>query len=1246
MKYSELINFNPIETVIELKKADNKDNARELVNTYVMSDEMADKLGDGLISQLQLDEVVDNKGVLIVGNYGTGKSHLMSVVSAVANNEDLLQDLKNERFQKHMEPIAGKFEVLRIELGAVDNSLKNIIMREIEEDLSKRGINYKFPDSSTQTNNKKALEEMMSAFESKYPDKGYLIVIDELLDYLKMRKEQEVMGDLMFLREVGEFIKNSRFRLICGVQEQLFDNPSFSFVADTLSRVKDRFEQVIIRKEDTAYVVSERILNKTPEQKAKIREHLLPFCPLYTEMSERLEDYVELFPIHPAYIDVFNKVHIAENRHVLKTISTTINNILDEDVPENAPGIISFDSYWSFIKDNYARRSEHDIREVLDKSAILEEKVAKTFPKPQYKEMALQIIYALSVHRLTTGGIDVRIGLTAENLKDDLCLYIENMPEKDSEFLLSIVNVVLKDIMTLVSGQFIEYNKDNEQYFLDLKKDIDYDAKIEDKANFMEDERLNGYYFGLVYDLLDWNEKQAVPSYEIYEYQLNWDSHNVFRRGYLFLGIPNDRSTAQPPRDYYIYILPPFGNIEYDDEKKVDEVFFKLKPDEEFYNNMKLYAAAKDLQSRASDNNTKKIYGKKAETYERKLKKWLNDNKNTSYNVIFKGIEEQLIQLTQGKTRKSNYKDTIDIAASICLEEHFTTLYPEFPVFNIKVTKNNNAEIINRAIKYFAGQKTSDSEDFIASFGLIDNGKISVENSKYAMYLVKEMKKLPKQGVLNRSDILEIKSEEYIDKKFKINNEYFIIVLLALVHGGYANLVLKDITITASNMEKLMEIGNSDIYDFKYLAKPKEAALAELKRLLEILDLPVGMAVNTKELDKGLDNILSKTREIAEESIEYKNYINSEPTLWGELLFPEHIKNLYEPKISFVLNEFSNFKNKYNTVAKLYNLNLTMEDLDNIEEGLKYMDIIKEYKKFKEEVEPLVNYIINVENSHIPDSMIKNINKAKEEFFIIRDEMRENLDGETASRQITNLLNPIKKQYIEHYFDKHTKARLGANESRRKGEIMNSNTLSNLKKLTEIQGIFPKNKLEHIEGELAKLQTCFELSTKDLQKSHICNKCRFTLLENNITVAGKLDLIEENLEKLTEDWTNSLLSALEDPLIMENKSLLNKEQQQLIDKFLEKQELPDIVDTFFVNTFNTLFEDLDKVDIDAWEMMEIVQNLGPSTVEDLKAKLNNFIDKQVEGKDLDKVRIIIKSDSNKKTDLLIADSEESEGGNI
>jgi hypothetical protein len=40
--------------------------------------------------------------------------------------------------------------------------------------------------------------------------------------------------------------------------------------------------------------------------------------------------------------------------------------------------------------------------------------------------------------------------------------------------------------------------------FLDLKKDIDYDAKIEDKADFMKDGSLNRYYYSIAYDLLDW----------------------------------------------------------------------------------------------------------------------------------------------------------------------------------------------------------------------------------------------------------------------------------------------------------------------------------------------------------------------------------------------------------------------------------------------------------------------------------------------------------------------------------------------------------------------------------------------------------------------------------------------------------------------------------------------------------------------------------------------------------------------
>ena len=385
MKYSELISFNPIEDVIQLVTAEDKDKAREYVKTYVMSDSMAENLQAPMIDQLQMDEVIDNKGVLVVGNYGTGKSHLMSVISAIAKDADNLQYLQNQKFAKQMEPIAGKFEVLRIEIGGVVMPLYDVIKGYIQEDFDNRGIDFEIPEYSDVKSLKKVISDMMIAFSEKYPDKGYLIVVDEFLSYLSSRDAREIVLDLEFFRALGEMCSKSTLRVVFGMQEKIFDNPKFSFVADTLKHVSDRFTQLIITKEATSYVVSERILKKSPEQKALIRKHLEPFCGLYTGMSSRLEEFVDLYPIHPSYIDVFNKIYLIENRHILKNISVTIKEIFDTEVPENAPGIISFDDYWPAIKSNGLLKSDVTISRVVNASQQLEDIINRGFEKAAYK---------------------------------------------------------------------------------------------------------------------------------------------------------------------------------------------------------------------------------------------------------------------------------------------------------------------------------------------------------------------------------------------------------------------------------------------------------------------------------------------------------------------------------------------------------------------------------------------------------------------------------------------------------------------------------------------------------------------------------------------------------------------------------------------------------------------------------------------------------------------------------------------
>ena len=127
MKYSELIQFQPIESVIELRQANKTAKAKELASTYVISDDMAGRLCDVVFPQLQYAKPQDNRGLLIVGNYGTGKSHLMSVISAVAENADLLPLLTNNKVRKAAPAIAGKFKVVRLEIGGTLMPLREIL---------------------------------------------------------------------------------------------------------------------------------------------------------------------------------------------------------------------------------------------------------------------------------------------------------------------------------------------------------------------------------------------------------------------------------------------------------------------------------------------------------------------------------------------------------------------------------------------------------------------------------------------------------------------------------------------------------------------------------------------------------------------------------------------------------------------------------------------------------------------------------------------------------------------------------------------------------------------------------------------------------------------------------------------------------------------------------------------------------------------------------------------------------------
>ena len=85
-----------------------------------------------------------------------------------------------------------------------------------------------------------------------------------------------------------------------------------------------------------------------------------------------------------------------------------------------------------------------------------------------------------------------------------------------------------------------------------------YDAHIEKRAESLDDAQLDRYYYEAPTRVLECVETTYVTGYRIWEHELEWRERHASRLGYLFFGAPNERSTAVPPRDFYLYFIQPY----------------------------------------------------------------------------------------------------------------------------------------------------------------------------------------------------------------------------------------------------------------------------------------------------------------------------------------------------------------------------------------------------------------------------------------------------------------------------------------------------------------------------------------------------------------------------------------------------------------------------------------------------------------------------------------------------------------
>lgn len=1217
MKYKELINFEPITEIVKFSRTKDSDYQKSLIKTFVFSETFKDHLIPLMIRNLDFTQSGESFGLQVVGNYGTGKSHLMSLVSLIAEDESLLDLVNEPKPKKDLSTIAGKFKVLRFELGNTE-SLWEVITFQIENYLKEIGVKFSFDGHGPKPYFDKLLL-MMAEFEEKFPDKGFMIVIDEMLAYLKGRSAADKLNqDLGVLQALGQACDGTKFKFVFGVQEMIYHSPEFQFAAEMLQKVNDRYKDIMITKDDVAFIVKNRLLRKNEHQKQKVREHLDPFLKFFIDMHGRTQDYVDLFPVHPTYFENFEKIRIGKSqREILKTLSKQFSELLEQNVPTDNPGLLTYDRYWEDMKREQDLMAIPDVRRIKEITDTIEDKIDSHFigVRASKKSIAERIVNACAIKSLQQ-ELQKQNGTNAEHLVDDLCL--TDSLANDRDFLIDIIDSSAQQIITATSGQFFDRNNENAEFHLRIEGGINFDQKIKDYAATMAVSQKDEYFFKFLEVNLPLDHDTYRTGFRIWEHSIDWKSHKTYRDGYIFFGNPNERSTTHPRQQFYMYFMPIFGKSNRNHEE--DEVYFIFDDlSREFKDVVVLYGAALALEVRA-DSSQKAIYRQKIDELNKKARTLFDQEYVQSTKVDYQGKELPLSGYPLPGTGSSK-EQVFSEVASMVLEDWFENDRPHYPKFsqlNSSVTKDNLDRLIKQALLKVASPEKDnrDAEGILAGLGLWVPGMLDYSHSPYAKSLLKMLKDKGEGMVLNRDEIIKYvdKSDNlWLTKDFQIEAELEFVVMATLAALGEIDITLTSgKVINSTNLNELKDINKQDYFSFTHIKPPKGLNLAALKMMFVSL---LGRDLSNQLRDPSTyTHLVNAAGEWAKRTVVVSNKIQGGYTFKGvEIVSPTEAAKYSRDFLSF--SRFCDKLANYTTEAKIKNFQFSTDELnallpiktevENLENKLQALDALNSDISYLQQA-----------RQYITDDTFKNeITDTLNQLSII-------ISGNDSAKMsnFKSKLHQYKERYADWYLSMYLKYRISERDNTQKHALLDSEEKS-IADILKVADFLPTAQYAELERQLASLKPAESTVNKNLILTAPYQD--FNPLEYEGKESLSIKQLKNSLSALLEEWIHTLKETLEDPVVKKNMGLLNDKQQKLLIGF-KANEITLSKENAVVmrNAIMDLHQGLEKVEL-SLEGMKSTFN-KPLTPDEAIDAFREYINNVSKGKEREKIRIILK----------------------
>jgi hypothetical protein len=652
--------------------------------------------------------------------------------------------------------------------------------------------------------------------------------VDEISDFLKQKSKEEMAYDLALLRELGEVSQDSDFLYIGAMQEHVFTNPKYVDQAESIARINQRFVTVTITKEDVAQVLTNRVVRKDADQRLKLQNLLSDHKQYFTNLAPQLDRYIDLFPIHPYVIDVFEQLPYFENRGI---IGFTVNNV-KPILNQPAPHFITYDRVFDLINTTHEIRNLPSVNQVVTVTQTLQAKV--DLLDARYREDAKKLIKALAVLKLLGGDKDN--GAASQELANTLFITPPGRLVVEPEMARDNIERIMKNIREVTVGQYINYSQG--RYYLDLAKIDDYDAIIEKKAQAVVDElEINLAFRQIAEAELGYKEpKPLVAGLSLFDDTAPWPSRRAFRPGVLVIGQPGDGANFQRG-DYRFVLQGPLSKP--GGQPRQDEVVLAVPFNDEL-NNLLIRARAAELLAREGVH--KKVMAELQKKAADEFKaKYLAHLLAQGY-ALHGGHRTPLSDLPTTRPM-TTLADVVDHVKGALLDQAFSDKYPNYPSFRTILTAANIQSETSRALQALSKATSQmldlNSRGYLESFGAMKDGHFSASHSPACRLI---LERVEANDQINKLTDLDDLLREFERPPWGLPRELVYLLLGALVFNGYLLLVRQGgARLHAGDVGPLLKQGTDLFEEIRYLERDKDIDAEGVAALFNLLGLQAGL---------------------------------------------------------------------------------------------------------------------------------------------------------------------------------------------------------------------------------------------------------------------------------------------------------------------------------------------------------------------------------------------------------------------